>query len=77
MKNLLERKNVKGSSLNAGFDVEILYLARKLNYKVCEVPVSWHYEAGTSKNPLKESWIGLRGILAVRLKSLFGYYNLK
>lgn len=76
MKNLLERKNVHGSSLSAGFDVEILYLARKMGFKVAEVPVNWHYHEGTKKNEIVESWIGFKGILAVRLKSLMGYYKL-
>ncbi len=76
MKNLLERKNIQGSSLSAGFDVEILYLARKMGFKVAEVQVEWHYHEGTKKNPILESWIGFKGILAVRLKSLMGYYKL-
>lgn len=76
MKNLLERKGIQGSSLSAGFDVEILYLARKMGYKVKEVPVIWHYHEGTRKNPLIESWIGFKGVVAVRLKSLTGYYRL-
>ncbi len=76
MKNLLERKDVRGSSLSAGFDVEMLYLARKMGFKVAEVPVTWHYKEGTKKNPLIESWIGLKGIFAVRLKSLTGYYKI-
>ena len=76
MKNLLERKNVHGSSLSAGFDVEILYLARKMGFKVAEVPIDWHYHEGTKKNPIIESWIGFKGIIAVRLKSLMGYYKL-
>lgn len=76
MKNLLERKNVHGSSLSAGFDVEILYLARKMGLKVAEVPVTWHYKEGTKKNPLIESWIGFKGVVAVRLKSLIGYYGI-
>lgn len=77
MKNLLERKDVRGSSVSAGFDVEILYLARKMGFRVAEVPVEWNYKEGTKKNPLIESWIGFKGVVAVRLKSLVGYYRLK
>lgn len=77
MKNLIERKNIQGSSLTAGFDVEILYLARKMGFRVAEVPVVWHYKEGTKKNPLVESWTGFKGVMAVRLKSLTGYYKLK
>lgn len=77
MKNLLERKNISGPSLSAGFDVEILYLARKMGFRVAEVPVEWNYKEGTKKNPLVESWIGFKGVVAVCLKSLVGYYRLK
>lgn len=34
-------QKVSGSSVSAGFDVEILYLAQKMNYKIKEVPVNW------------------------------------
>lgn len=76
MKNLLERRE-SGASLSAGFDTEMLYLARKMNFKIAEVPIEWHYREGTKKNIIKESWIGFRGVMAVRLKSLLGYYKLK
>lgn len=64
-----------GSSLSAGFDIEILYLARKLGYKVEEVSVDWYYEPGTKKNPIKESWIGFKGIISVRWNALQGKYG--
>jgi dolichyl-phosphate beta-glucosyltransferase len=34
---------VYGSSVSAGFDVELLFLAKKMGYKIKEVPVSWLY----------------------------------
>lgn len=76
MKNLLEKRE-EGTSLSAGFDTEMLYLARKLKFKIVEVPIKWHYKEGTKKNIIKESWIGLKGVIAVRLKSMTGYYKLK
>ncbi len=76
MKKFFENKHIKGASTAAGFDVEMLYIARKMGYKIAEVPVDWIYEPGTKKNPLKESWIGLKGIMAVRIKSLWGVYKI-
>jgi dolichyl-phosphate beta-glucosyltransferase len=35
-----------------GFDVEILYLARKMGFKVAEIPVNWHNVPGTKVNVL-------------------------
>jgi glycosyltransferase involved in cell wall biosynthesis len=75
MKIFFDRMQVRGASTSAGFDVEMLYLARKMKYKVAEVPIDWHYEPGTKKNPLRESWIGFRGVIAVRIKSILGLYR--
>lgn len=32
---------------NIIFDVEILYLAKKLHYKIAQIPVKWHYSGET------------------------------
>ncbi|KKT32193.1 MAG: Glycosyl transferase family 2 [Candidatus Woesebacteria bacterium GW2011_GWB1_44_11] len=65
----------KGASVTAGFDLEILYIARKLGYKVAEVPVDWHHKEGTKVDPIKDSIEGLRGLLLVRINALQGKYN--
>lgn len=64
-----------GASVTAGFDLEILYIARKLGYKIAEVPVDWHHKEGTKVDPVKDSIEGLRGLLMVRLNSLQGKYK--
>lgn len=38
-----------------GFDVEILYLARKLGFKAVEVPVRWNHAEGTRVSMLRDS----------------------
>jgi len=43
-----------------GFDVEILYLARKFGYRSLEVPVHWDHSAATKVHPLRD---GLRMVL--------------
>jgi dolichyl-phosphate beta-glucosyltransferase len=75
MKVFFEHMHVKGASTSAGFDVEMLFIARKMDLKVKEVSVEWHYEPGTKKNLVKDSWIGFRGMMAVRIKSLLGVYK--
>ena len=69
------QKSGKGS-VTAGFDLEILYIARKLKLKVAEVPVEW-YEYGERKevNPIKDSWEGLRDLIKVRLNAIQGKYK--
>ncbi|MBL7036488.1 glycosyltransferase [Candidatus Microgenomates bacterium] len=65
----------QGASVSAGFDLEILYVARKLGLKVTEVDVDWHHKEGTKVNPIKDSWEGLRDLMKVRLNALKGMYK--
>lgn len=69
------KKKSEGASVTAGFDLEILYIARKLGYKIAEVPVDWHHKEGTKVDPVKDSIEGLRGLLMVRFNSLQGKYK--
>lgn len=64
-----------GASVTAGFDLEILYVARKLGYKIAEVPVDWHHKEGTKVDPVKDSIEGLRGLLMVRLNAFQNKYG--
>jgi len=65
-----------GGSVTAGFDLEVLFIARKLGLKIAEVPVEW-YEYGQRKevNPIKDSWEGLVDLLRIRINSLGGKYS--
>ena len=56
-----------------GFDVEVLYIARRLRYKCVEVPVRWNDVAGTKVS----LWRGVAAFLdplKVRWNSLIGKY---
>jgi len=68
-----KNKNM-GASVTAGFDLEILYIARKLGYKIAEVPVDWHHKEGTRVNPIKDSIEGIRDLLLIRFNALQGKY---
>jgi len=65
----------KSPSVSAGFDLEVLYLARKLGYKVAEVPVTWHHQEGTKVNPVRDSLEGFRDLLMVRINAIRGKYK--
>lgn len=69
------KEKTEGASVTAGFDMEILYVARKLGYKIAEVLVDWHHKEGTKVNPVKDSIEGLRGLLMIRVNALKGKYN--
>ena len=71
-----ENMKVKGSAVTAGFDLEVLYIARKLSYKVAEVPVEWwEYGERREVSAIKDSWEGFRDLLRVRINALKGKYN--
>lgn len=59
------------------FDVEVLYLARKMGYKIKEVPVTWKYVESTRLDPLRDSWKMFWDVVKVRLNDLRGLYNNK
>ena len=65
---------VKGAMLT-GFDVEILFMARKWGYSIAEVPVHWYYGAESKVHPLKDSWRNLRDILRVRWNDIRDCYK--
>lgn len=58
-----------------GFDVELLYLARRYRYRIAEVPVVWQYVAESKVNPLRDTLRNLRDLLMVRVNSLRGQYR--
>lgn len=63
-RDLFSRLTVHGF----GFDVEILYLARRLGYTICEVPVRWRNDPETRVRILRDSLQMLLDILALRLR---------
>lgn len=74
-----KEKVVKGWKVTS-FDVELLFIAQKLGYKIKEVPVEWKdrdVAKGKKKSYLKESKEMLMQILRVKLNDLRGLYNQK
>ena len=65
---------ITGSKVS-GFDVELLYVARKLGYKIKEVPVTWVYADESKVHSLKDSYYNAIDVLRVRLNSMKGYYS--
>lgn len=66
---------IAGAAVKAGFDLEVLYVARKLGFKIKEVPVEWHYQGTMRVNPLKDSIDGLKDLLRIRWYALMGKYD--
>ena len=58
------------------FDVEVLALARKLGYKIREVPVNWKNDPNSDSRPRMSSYFKfLLGVLKIRLNLMLGKYN--
>jgi len=54
--------------------LEILYVARKLGFKIAQVPVDWHYVESRRVSFVKDAIGGLKELFAVRLRSLTNKY---
>jgi dolichyl-phosphate beta-glucosyltransferase len=66
---------ISGSMVTAGFDIEVLYLAKQMGYKIKEVPVEWHYVETRRVNPIKDSFQGLVDIISIRINAMKGIYR--
>lgn len=66
-------KPVRGAVPNAGFDLELLYLTKRMGLKVAEVEVEWtHRESEVSS--LRIAWLGARDVLKIWWVNLKGNY---
>lgn len=70
-----QERKVKGSTVTAGFDVEVLYIAKMLGLKIAEVPVEWYYQETRRVNPLQDSLDGLVDLFKIRWNSIRGVYK--
>jgi dolichyl-phosphate beta-glucosyltransferase len=68
---LFQRQQMLGFS----FDLELLYLANKLGYKVIEVPVHWFDAPGSKVDSLRDSIRFFRDIFAVKKLDQQGVYE--
>ena len=60
---LFNRQTVRGWS----FDVEILFLAQKMKFKIAEVPVEWTDFPGSKVNPVRDAFKTVWELLKLRL----------
>jgi len=70
-------KVVEGPAVNPGFDVELLYIARKMGLKIAEIPVLWKHQETKRVSFIKDSVAGVRELLLVRVRALSNTYKLK
>jgi dolichyl-phosphate beta-glucosyltransferase len=58
-----------------GFDPELLFLARRFDLKVVEVPVAWAHREGTRLNPVRDGIRMLGEMLRIRWNAWSGKYK--
>lgn len=70
-KEVFQRQTINGFS----FDVELLYIARRLGYRIKEVPVSWLNRQASKVNPLVHPLQMLIDLIRIRIKGWKGTYE--
>jgi dolichyl-phosphate beta-glucosyltransferase len=68
-------QRASGARLSPGFDVEILFAARKRGYAIKEVPVQWDHRRGREARLVWDCVRGLADLLAIRAADREGRYN--
>jgi dolichyl-phosphate beta-glucosyltransferase len=58
-----------------GFDVEVLYLARRLGFAICVVPLRWEHKENSRVAPIADTLGMLSDVLRVRLNDWRGRYD--
>ncbi|TVR73779.1 MAG: glycosyltransferase family 2 protein [Sphaerobacteraceae bacterium] len=66
-------REVKGP-LVTGFDVELLFIARKRGYSISELPVVWKHVAGSKVRPGIDGLLMLKDVFQVRWNDIRGRY---
>jgi dolichyl-phosphate beta-glucosyltransferase len=69
------RNTTLAGAFTGAFDVELLYLARKNNFRIKEVPIEWHHHETDRVSPVRDSLRMLRDIIRVRIADWRGDYS--
>lgn len=69
-----EEKITSGSSVSAGFDLEFLFIAQKMGYKIVEVHVAWRHAETKNVSFVKDSFETIRDIVQIKLNDIHGKY---
>ena len=57
------------------FDVELLFIARRLGYRVREIPIDWYYHPETKVNALRDALRMIGDIFRIRINTWRGRYE--
>ena len=68
---LFSRQTMTGWS----FDVEILYLAKRFDYRIVEIPIPWYFSSESKVNPILNTIQIIRDLLKLRRNAQLGVYD--
>lgn len=81
-KDIFKRMRVYGKDtkeltkpFTGAWDVEVLYLSKKLGYNVKQVPIVWTHVKTTRVSPVRDSVKMALDVLRIRLNDLLGRYD--
>ncbi len=69
-----KRRRASKSAVNAGFDIEMLYIAKKRGLKVATVGVDWHYVGTERVQVVRDALETIKDMLRIRIQDLQGRY---
>ena len=61
--------------LVTGFDVELIFLAHRYDYRLFQLPVTWSHVHGSKVRPGIDSLLMVRDIIRVRLNDVRHHYD--
>lgn len=70
-KEIFRRTTIDGF----GFDIEALFIARTLGYRISEIPIRWSNDDRTKVRPFRNGITMLADLIRIRLNNLKGKYN--
>lgn len=65
---------VRGAAVNAGWDMEQIFIAKRKGFKIIGVPVSWHY-VGTERVGIGAALEAVKDLLRIKVGDLMGEYK--
>jgi len=68
-------RSAHGASVTAGFDLEFLYIAQRLGYKIAEIPVTWQHVETKNVRVIKDTVETLVDIMRIKWYELHGKYK--
>jgi len=65
---------IQGPSVTSGFDVEFLFVAERLGYRIAEVPVEWNYQETRRVRIIKDAFRGVSDLIHISVADFCGKY---